>query len=408
MDHFCSYRLSEIIPNLDANALYEFTIMLTESQGRGITATMDTATVAVSAPGAASNAAILASGTKYITYYYKGSHLTTLAGSGNSVNLTIKVDALQGFGANGVIVSDISVNAVSFGVNTPIALRNGAAYRYGFNGMERDDEIKGSGNSYDFGARMYDSRLGRWMSVDPLASLQRGWSPYKFALDNPIIFIDPEGETEFYFRGKHIGSDGRKDNMIGLVSDRKVKRSIENAAKEGLNTDLGSFGNGDRRGGVYAIDATVLQTADAVLDKARTSGQEREYGVSLSKDSEGSFQMNGEIQEGPVRPLEGSQSGEVNYSPGEVSIHSHRTGVGEEGTHANADEPSLTDKSSMKKEDMSIIVGKKGEVTKVDGVVSDNRSDDGTIEIFKNGKRNQSISGTRTKEILKDYKTRKQ
>lgn len=53
--------------------------MLTESQGRGIAATMDTATVAVSAPGAASNAAILASETKYITYYYKGSHLTALA-----------------------------------------------------------------------------------------------------------------------------------------------------------------------------------------------------------------------------------------------------------------------------------------------------------------------------------------
>ena len=34
-------------------------------------------------------------------------------------------------------------------------------YRYGFNGMEKDSELKGSGNSYDFGARMSDSRLGR-------------------------------------------------------------------------------------------------------------------------------------------------------------------------------------------------------------------------------------------------------
>src|SRR5690606_36422730 len=41
-------------------------------------------------------------------------------------------------------------------------------YRYGFNGMEKDNEVKGKGNSYDFGARMYDSRLGRWLSIDPL------------------------------------------------------------------------------------------------------------------------------------------------------------------------------------------------------------------------------------------------
>ena len=40
-------------------------------------------------------------------------------------------------------------------------------YRYGFNGMEKDDNLKGTGNSYDFGARIYDSRLGRWLAVDP-------------------------------------------------------------------------------------------------------------------------------------------------------------------------------------------------------------------------------------------------
>jgi RHS repeat-associated protein len=67
-------------------------------------------------------------------------------------------------------------------------------YRYGFNGMELDNEVKGSGNSYDFGARMYDSRLGRWMSVDPLASMYPDLSPFNFVAGNPLIYIDPDGK----------------------------------------------------------------------------------------------------------------------------------------------------------------------------------------------------------------------
>src|SRR6476620_5342901 len=42
-------------------------------------------------------------------------------------------------------------------------------YRYGFNGMERDDEVKGEGNSINYTFRMHDPRVGRFFAVDPLA-----------------------------------------------------------------------------------------------------------------------------------------------------------------------------------------------------------------------------------------------
>ncbi|MGB1216562.1 MAG: RHS repeat domain-containing protein [Saprospiraceae bacterium] len=67
------------------------------------------------------------------------------------------------------------------------------AYRFGFNGMEKDDDIKGEGNSYDFGARIYDSRIGRWLSLDPLMSKYPEFSPYNFVSNKPIIAVDYDG-----------------------------------------------------------------------------------------------------------------------------------------------------------------------------------------------------------------------
>lgn len=63
-------------------------------------------------------------------------------------------------------------------------------YKFAFNGMEKDDGVKGEGNSLDFGARIYDSRLGRWMSVDPLYQFA---SPYLYGANSPIVLKDEDG-----------------------------------------------------------------------------------------------------------------------------------------------------------------------------------------------------------------------
>jgi len=68
-------------------------------------------------------------------------------------------------------------------------------YGYGFNGMEKDDEWKGAGNSYNTEFRINDPRLGRWLSIDPLAASFPWQSPYVSMDNNPIYFKDPYGDS---------------------------------------------------------------------------------------------------------------------------------------------------------------------------------------------------------------------
>jgi len=69
----------------------------------------------------------------------------------------------------------------------------GAKYKYGFNGKENDNEVKGDGNQQDYGMRIYDPRLGRFLSVDPIASKYPMLTPYQFASNRPIDGIDLDG-----------------------------------------------------------------------------------------------------------------------------------------------------------------------------------------------------------------------
>jgi RHS repeat-associated protein len=88
------------------------------------------------------------------------------------------------------------------------------SYRYGFNGQEKDDEISGAGNSLDFGARIYDSRLGRWLSLDAYASHYPSISAYSFGLGNPIYFIDKGGNYIVDKDGKIIDFKVKKNGTV--------------------------------------------------------------------------------------------------------------------------------------------------------------------------------------------------
>jgi RHS repeat-associated protein len=71
----------------------------------------------------------------------------------------------------------------------------GDSYRYGFNGKENDNEVKGEGNSLDFGARVYDSRIGRFLSIDNYANKFPFFSAYSYGGNRPMSALDVKGDS---------------------------------------------------------------------------------------------------------------------------------------------------------------------------------------------------------------------
>lgn len=125
-------------------------------------------------------------------------------------------------------------------MTVPISKLRGS-YRFGFNGMEKEDEIYSNGG-YDFGARIYDSRTGRFLSTDPMSKKYVHYTPYLFAGNTPIQAIDIKGLE------KYIISCELAQNISGAYYGENIENMIR-VTLVSIHGDLEVFD--ERNGNTY-------------------------------------------------------------------------------------------------------------------------------------------------------------
>jgi RHS repeat-associated protein len=112
-------------------------------------------------------------------------------------NVTVVISDLKTATTGGGAPFGVDVKSFShyypFGMLQPAAYGSNREYRFGYNGKESDNDWKGEGNVYDYGFRVYDPRIAKFLSVDPLAPEYPWYTPYQFAGNMPISMIDRDG-----------------------------------------------------------------------------------------------------------------------------------------------------------------------------------------------------------------------
>jgi RHS repeat-associated protein len=154
-------------------------------------------------------------------------------------------------------------------------------YRFGFNGKEKDDEVKGEGNSYSFTNRISDSRLGIYLSPDKLATKYPMNSPYSLMANNPILFIDQDGNENVIYLVL-------ADNSISPQQAKEIAaKATENYKSMGVKTEVVFFAgkfDATKYIALHSTDAVaVVGNTKSVAEKISTFNKEHGAFVSDTK-----------------------------------------------------------------------------------------------------------------------------
>ncbi len=215
-----------------------------------------------------------------------------------------------------------------FGMEMPGRHTNEQNYRFGYNGMELDNEVKGNGNSYTTEFRQYDPRLGRWLSLDPLMSKFPWMSPYAAFNNNPIFYTDPLGLAP-----------GGPPEIINIIKTGKKESAVfkrllkENGITEENYQDIISYGTG-----TY----TINDNGNIVLDKNSSTDVKRmiielTHELTNRKNLERIQELDRKVERGLITPAEYAKELEIVELDGQINQAKVAAAIGYKYGNKNAD-----------------------------------------------------------------------
>ncbi len=238
---------------------------------------------------------------------------------------------------------------------------NSLAQKRKFGGNELQDEL--GLEWYDITARNYDPAIGRWMNLDPLAEQMRRHSPYNYAFDNPIYWIDPDGMSPSSSCCKNQDPDDPPTEMdkhipkIDFSPSDKTKKLLS----EGVDflAEAFDFGASVKSkigigGGVKIGGVDVKAEANIITGEISTDSSDK----TTYKTKLGLVDLNGSLSIGPKdsdASIKASGSFKVADMNASIDSDGNVDGSIEEGGFDGSFSPGVGDEVNMNLKDLSTV-----------------------------------------------------